>query len=140
MPWVRARLRWSLSRKSEWALSMIGNYFCKKKNKKNKIKNTLAASPKKIIFRKVDNQAGTCTSSKKGLSWRNWWLHRKQWESTADVMFASLPLRHRLVWNSTWVKKIAIQYANNSNFFTQAHKDEIILLWIEQTITVIEIR
>lgn len=38
------------------------------------------------------------------------------------------------------LKKIAIQYANNSNFFTQAHKDEIILLWIEQTITVIEIR
>lgn len=38
------------------------------------------------------------------------------------------------------LKKIAIHYANNSYFFTQAHEDEIILLWIEQTITVIEIR
>lgn len=55
-------------------------------------------------------------------------------------MFASLPLRHRLCETVRELKKIAIQYANNSNFFTQAHKDEIILLWIEQTITVIEIR
>lgn len=119
---------------------MIGNYFCKKKNQKKK-KSLAAPPPKKKL------------SSEKQIIWQ---VHvhqakRDRRDAIDDYTENSGKAQRtsclRLCRCDTdqcetvrELKKIAIHYANNSYFFTQAHEDEIILLWIEQTITVIEIR